>query len=63
MAARAGLKKTIATVKGTRTVKKHDRVHNDWLPKMEIDARTCEVRVDGQLFTCEPATELPMAQK
>ena len=30
---------------------------------MEIDARTCEVRVDGQLFTCEPATKLPMAQK
>ena len=61
--ARAGLKKTIATVKGTRTVKKRDMVHNDWLPKMEIDAQTYEVRADGQLLTCEPATELPMAQK
>jgi len=61
--ARAGLRKTIATVKGTRSVTKRDMVHNDWLPKMEIDAQTYEVRADGQLLTCEPATELPMAQK
>jgi urease subunit alpha len=38
-------------------------VRNDWLPKMEIDAQTYEVRADGQLLTCEPATELPMAQR
>jgi urease subunit alpha len=61
--ARAGLKKTIATVKGCRSVTKHDMIHNDWLPKMEIDAQTYEVRADGQLLTCEPATELPMAQR
>ncbi|MCK9689250.1 urease subunit alpha [Scleromatobacter humisilvae] len=61
--ARAGLKKTIATVKGCRTVGKRDMIHNDWLPKMEIDAQTYEVRADGQLLTCEPATELPMAQR
>jgi len=61
--ARAGLHKTIATVKGTRTVTKRDMIHNDWLPKMEIDAQTYEVRADGQLLTCEPATELPMAQR
>ena len=61
--ARAGLRKTIAAVKGCRTVTKRDMVHNDWLPKMEIDAQTYEVRADGQLLTCEPATELPMAQK
>ena len=61
--ARAGLHKTIATVKGTRGVTKRDMIHNDWLPKMEIDAQTYEVRADGQLLTCEPATELPMAQK
>lgn len=61
--ARAGLKKTIATVKGCRSVTKHDMIHNAWLPKMEIDAQTYEVRADGQLLTCEPATELPMAQK
>jgi urease subunit alpha len=61
--ARAGLKKTIATVRGCRSVTKHDMIHNAWLPKMEIDAQTYEVRADGQLLTCEPATELPMAQK
>ena len=61
--ARAGLHKTIATVKGTRGVTKRDMIHNDWLPKMEIDAQTYEVRADGQLLTCEPATELPMAQR
>src|SRR5471030_1793249 len=61
--ASAGLHKTIATVKGTRSVTKRDMIHNDWLPKMEIDAQTYEVRADGQLLTCEPATELPMAQK
>ena len=61
--ARAGLHKTIATVKGTRSVSKRDMIHNAWLPKMEIDAQTYEVRADGQLLTCEPATELPMAQR
>ncbi|MFL6699657.1 MAG: urease subunit alpha [Vitreoscilla sp.] len=61
--ARAGLKKTIATVKGTRSVGKRDMIHNDWLPRMEIDPHTYEVRADGQLLTCEPATELPMAQR
>jgi len=61
--ARAGLHKTIATVKGCRSVTKHDMIHNHWLPKMEIDPHTYEVRADGQLLTCEPATELPMAQR
>ncbi len=61
--ARAGLHKTIATVKGCRSVTKRDMIHNDWLPKMEIDPHTYEVRADGQLLTCEPATELPMAQR
>jgi len=50
-------------VKGCRTVKKADMVHNAYLPKMEIDAQTYQVRADGLLLTCEPATELPMAQR
>jgi len=61
--ARAGLRKSIATVQGCRTVTKRDMIHNDWLPKMDIDPQTYEVRADGQLLTCEPATELPMAQR
>ncbi|CAN5234661.1 urease subunit alpha [soil metagenome] len=58
-----GLAKTLAIVKGCRTVTKTDMVHNAYLPKMEIDAQTYEVRADGQLLTCEPATVLPMAQR
>jgi urease subunit alpha len=58
-----GLKKAVVGVKGCRTVKKADMVHNAYLPHMEIDAQTYEVRADGVLLTCEPATELPMAQR
>ena len=50
-------------MKGCRTVKKADMVHNHYLPKMDIDAQTYEVRADGVLLTCEPAKELPMAQR
>jgi urease subunit alpha len=38
-------------------------VHNDYLPVMQIDAQTYEVRADGQLLSCEPAAVLPMAQR
>jgi urease subunit alpha len=58
-----GLHKTLAAVKGCRTVKKAHMVHNDYAPSMQIDAQTYEVRADGQLLTCEPATVLPMAQR
>jgi urease subunit alpha len=61
--ARAGIAKPVSAVRGCRSVTKRDMVHNDWLPRMEIDAQTYEVRADGQLLTCEPATELPMAQR
>ncbi len=58
-----GLHKRLAAVKGCRSVKKAHMVHNAYTPKMEIDAQTYSVRADGQLLTCEPATELPMAQR
>jgi urease subunit alpha len=58
-----GLHKQLAAVKGCRTVKKSHMVHNDYTPSMQIDAQTYEVRADGQLLTCEPATVLPMAQR
>jgi urease subunit alpha len=60
---RFGLRKTLSAVKGCRTVKKADMVHNAYTPVMEIDAQTYTVRADGQLLTCEPATVLPMAQR
>jgi urease subunit alpha len=50
-------------VRGNRSVKKADMVHNNATPVMEIDAQTYEVRADGQLLTCDPAVELPMAQR
>jgi len=58
-----GLHKRLASVKACRTVQKTDMVHNDYLPVMQIDAQTYEVRADGQLLTCEPAKVLPMAQR
>jgi urease subunit alpha len=58
-----GLGKRVAAVRGTRAVRKKDLVHNDYLPHMEVDPQTYEVRADGRLLTCEPARELPLAQK
>jgi urease subunit alpha len=60
---RLGLHKRIGTVKGCRGVKKQHMVHNNVLPVMEVDPQTYQVRADGVLLTCEPATVLPMAQR
>jgi urease subunit alpha len=38
-------------------------IHNHWQPTIDVDAQTYQVRADGQLLTCEPATILPMAQR
>ncbi len=60
---RLGLGKTLSAVHGTRTVRKRDLIHNDYQPHIEVDPQTYEVRADGQLLTCEPATVLPLAQR
>jgi urease subunit alpha len=60
---RLGLRKTVAAVRGNRSLKKGDMVLNGLTPVMEVDAQTYAVRADGQLLTCEPATVLPMAQR
>ncbi len=57
------LRKQAVAVKNCRAVRKQHMVHNDYLPSMHIDPQTYEVRADGVLLTCEPATELPMAQR
>jgi len=57
------LSKQLAAVKGTRTVRKKDMVHNNLTPKLEVDPQNYNVRVDGQLITCEPADVLPMSQR
>ena len=60
---RLGLSKQLVAVKGIRTLSKKDMVLNDYVPRMAVDAETYEVRADGVLLTCEPATSLPMAQR
>jgi|TARA_B110000977_G_scaffold58025_1_gene78902 urease subunit alpha len=63
MAEHLRLAKRLVPVKGTRNVTKHDMVLNSYLPEMEVDPETYEVRADGQLLTCEPAEVLPLAQR
>jgi urease subunit alpha len=58
-----GLQRKTVAVKNTRTISKADMIHNGFTPKIEVDAQTYEVRADGVLLTCEPATTLPMAQR
>jgi urease subunit alpha len=58
-----GLKRRAVAVKNTRRIGKADMVHNSGTPRLEVDPQTYEVRADGVLLTCEPATELPMAQR
>ncbi len=57
------LQKQAVAVSGTRQLTKQDMKLNDALPQIEVDAETYEVRADGELLTCEPATILPMAQR
>ncbi len=57
------LNKPIAAVKNMRKLRKSDMIHNDYVPHMEVDSETYEVRADGQLLVCEPASILPMAQR
>jgi urease subunit alpha len=58
-----GLRRPLEAVRNTRAIGKKDMVHNAWMPKLEVDPETYEVRADGELLTCEPAKELPMAQR
>jgi urease subunit alpha len=58
-----GLTRQLVAVAGTRSIHKKDMVHNDAMPVIEVDPETYEVRADGRVLTCEPAAELPMAQR
>ncbi len=57
------LAKETVPVQNTRGIGKRDMILNDALPKIEVNPETYEVRADGELLTCQPATELPMAQR
>ena len=59
-----GVDKSLVAVFNTRgTISKSSMVHNGEMPKIEVNPETYEVRADGELLTCEPATVLPMAQR
>ena len=60
---RLGLAKQTLAVRNTREIGKRDLKLNDALPKVEVNPETYEVRADGELLTCEPASVLPMAQR
>jgi urease subunit alpha len=59
-----GLQRRLVAVANTRGgISKKAMIHNDATPVLEVDPETYEVRADGVLLTCEPATVLPMAQR
>ncbi len=58
-----GLERRIEAVRNCRDVSKADMIHNDATPEISVNPETYEVRADGELLTCEPATELPMTQR
>ncbi|MBY5814194.1 urease subunit alpha [Rhizobium leguminosarum] len=61
---RLGVAKELVAVKNTRGgISKASMIHNDLTPEIEVDPETYEVRANGELLTCEPATVLPMAQR
>ncbi|CDM58842.1 MULTISPECIES: urease subunit alpha [Rhizobium] len=61
---RLGVAKELIAVKNTRGgISKASMIHNNLTPQIEVDPETYEVRADGELLTCEPATVLPMAQR
>jgi urease subunit alpha len=60
---RLGLQRELVACRNCRQVTKQQMIHNDYLPQISVDPQTYEVRADGQLLTCDPATELPLAQR
>ena len=58
-----GLRKMVEPVHGIRSLRKADLPFNGETPQLEVDPETYEVRVDGQIITCEPSDELPLAQR
>ena len=64
LATRLGTAKKMAAVKNTRGgISKASMIHNSATPKIEVNPETYEVRADGELLVCEPATSLPMTQR
>jgi len=61
---RLGVRKQLLAVRNTRSgISKRSMVLNDATPKIDVDPETYEVRADGELLSCEPASSLPMTQR
>ena len=58
-----GLEKMVLPIAGCRSISKQDLIHNDQTPEIEVNPENYKVTVDGEHITCEPATELPLAQR
>jgi urease subunit alpha len=58
-----GLSRKAVAVSKCRGLSKSDMINNNYLPKMHVDPDTYEVRANGELLTCEPSRELPLAQR
>jgi urease subunit alpha len=58
-----GLQKKVLAVGGCRRLSKRDMMHNDQTPSIEVNPENYEVRVDGNVVTCEPAREVALAQR
>ena len=63
IAGKLGLNKRLEPVSGTRKLTKRHMIHNDTLPKITVNPETFEVFVNGELATCPPAKNLPLAQR
>ena len=63
IASRYGLTRPLVAVRGCRSVKKTDLIHNNAMPQIEVDPQNYQVRADGELLWCEPAESLPMSQR
>jgi len=57
-----GLQRKLVPCQETRNIGKTDMIHNYWQPDISVDPETYEVKADGVLLTCKPATELPLSQ-
>ena len=58
-----GMTRMLGICRNTRNIGKKDMIHNNWTPDIDVDAQTYEVRANGELLTCEPASVLPLAQR
>jgi urease subunit alpha len=60
---RLGLQKNVLPVRGIRNLTKQDMKWNGETPEITVDPQTYEVRVNGDLITCDPVDVVPMAQR